>query len=89
MGHANCPTTVTGRSGGAGTKNQKTGAWTNPAGSPRAQEALTFIQGSDAPPPATHEKTAADLVLTLHSWTRGHTIVLHDKMAPPYARTAT
>ena len=67
----------------------KTGAWTNLAGSPHAQEALPFIQESDAPPPATHQETAAALVLTLHSWTRGRTIVLHDKTGPPYARTAT
>ena len=32
----------------------KTGAWTNLAGSPSAQEASTFIQESDAPPPATY-----------------------------------
>ena len=67
----------------------KAGAWTNLAGSRHAQEALTFIQESDAPPPATLEETAAALVLTLHSWTRGHAIVLHDKTGPPYARTAT
>ena len=67
----------------------KAGAWTNLAGAPRAQEALTFIQESDAPPPATLEETAAALVLTLHSWTRGHTIVLHDIKPLPYARIAT
>ena len=67
----------------------KTGAWTNLAGSPRAQEALTFIQESDAPPPATHQETATSLVLTLHSWTQGHTNVLHEKMCPPCASTAT
>ena len=67
----------------------KTGAWRNLAGSPRAQEALTFIQESDARPPATHEETAAALVLALHSWTQGHTIVLHDKTGPQYVRTAT
>ena len=67
----------------------KTGAWTNLAGSSRPQEALTFIQESDASSPATHEETVAALVPTLHSWTRGHTIVLHDKTGPPYARTAT
>ena len=67
----------------------KTGAWTNLTGAPRAKEALAFIQESDAPPPATLEETAAALVLTLHSWTRGHTIVVHDKTGPPYARTAT
>ena len=67
----------------------KTGVWTNLAGSRRAQEALTFIQESDAPLPATKEEKVAALVLTLHSWTRGHTIVLHDKTPPPYARTAT
>ena len=61
----------------------KTGAWTNLTGAPRAQEALTFIQESDAPPPTTLEETAAALVLTVHSWTRGHTIVLHDKTDPP------
>ena len=61
----------------------KTGAWTNLAGSPRAQEALTFIQEADAPPPATHEETVAALILTLHSWTRGHSIVLHEKAPPP------
>ena len=70
-------------------RETKTGAWTNLPGSPCAQEALTFIQESDAPPPAIHEETAAALVLTLHSWTRGHTIVLHDKTAPPYASTTT
>ena len=57
-------------------RETKTGAWTNLAGSQRAQE-------SDAPPPATHEESAAAVVLTLQSWTRGHTIVLHDKMPPP------
>ena len=67
-------------------RETKTGAWTNLTGAPRAQEALTFIQESDAPPPATLEETAAALVLTLHSWTRGHTIVLYDKTGPPYAR---
>ena len=67
----------------------KTGAWTYLVGSPHTQEALTFIQESAAPLPATHKETAAALVLTLHSWTRGHTIVLHDKTGPPYARTAT
>ena len=67
----------------------KTGAWTNLTGSPHAQEALTFIQESDGPPPATHKETAAALVLTLHIRTRGHPIVLHDETAPPYARTAT
>ena len=70
-------------------RETKTGAWMNLAGAPRAQEALTFIQESHAPPPATLEETAAALVLTLHSWTRGHTFVLHDKTGPPYARTAT
>ena len=70
-------------------RETKTGAWTNLTGAPRAREALTFIRESDAPPPATLEETASALVLTLHSWTRGHTIVLHDKKAPPYARTAT
>ena len=59
------------------------GAWTTLPRSRRAQETLTFIQKSDAPAPATHEETAAALVLTLHSWTRGHTIVLHDKTPPP------
>ena len=67
----------------------KTGDWTNLAGSPRAQEALTLIQESDAPPQATYEETAAALFLALHNWTPGHTIVLHDKTPPPYARTAT
>ena len=61
----------------------KTAAWTNIAGSTHAQEALTFIQESDARPPVTHEETAAALVLTLHSWTRGHTIVLHEKKRAP------
>ena len=87
-GHTRLSSTVTGRYGGAGTRIQK-GAWTNLAGSPHAQEALTFIEESDAPPPATHEEIAAALVLTLHGWTRGHTIVLHDKTGPPCARTAT
>ena len=67
----------------------KTWAWTNLAGTPHTQEALTFIQESDATPPATHEETAAALFLTLHSWTRSHTIVPHDKTGPPYAATAT
>ena len=61
----------------------KTGAWTNLAASPHAQEALIFIQETDAPPPATHKDTAAALLLTLHSWTWGHTIVLHDKTGAP------
>ena len=47
----------------------KTGAWTNLAGSPRAQEALTFIQEFDASLPATHKETAAPLVLTPHRQT--------------------
>ena len=67
----------------------KTGAWTNITGALGAKEALAFLQASDAPPPATLEETVAALVLTLHSWTRGHTIVLYDKTGPPYARTAT
>ena len=67
----------------------KAGAWTYLTGASHAKEALAFIQESDAPPPATLEETAAALVLTLHSWTRGPTIVLHDKTGPPYARTAT
>ena len=67
----------------------KTGAWTNLLGDPHAKEALAFIQESVAPRPATLEETAATLVLALHSWTRGHTILLHDKTGPPYARTAT
>ena len=67
----------------------KTGVWTNLNGAPRAKEALALIQESDAQPPATLEETAAALVLTLHSWTRRGTIVLHDKTGPPYARTAT
>ena len=67
----------------------KTGSWTNLTAALCAQEAPTFIQESDAPPPATLEETAAALVLTLLSWMRGHTIVLHDKTPPPYARTAT
>ena len=70
-------------------RETKTGAWTNLTGAQHAKEALAFIQESDAPPPATLEETAAALVLTLHSWTRGHTIVLHDKTGPPCARTAT
>ena len=70
-------------------RETKNGAWTNLAGAPRAQEALTFIQYSDAPPAATLEETAAALVLILHSWTRGHTIVLHDTTGPLYACTAT
>ena len=70
-------------------RETRTGAWTNLTGAPHAEEALAFIQESDAPPPATLEETAAALVLTLHSWTRGHTILLHDKTGPPYARTAT
>ena len=70
-------------------RETKNGAWTNLAGAPRGQEALTFIQESDAPPPASLEETAAGLILILHSWTRGHTIVLHHKTGPPYARTAT
>ena len=70
-------------------RETKTGAWTNLTAAPRAQKSLAFIEESDAPPPATLEETAAPLVLTLHSWTRGHTIVLQDKTGPPYARTAT
>ena len=70
-------------------RETKTGTWTNLAGAPRAQEALTFIQKSDAPLPATLGETAAALVLTLHSWTQGHVIVLHDKTGPRYARTTT
>ena len=70
-------------------RETKTGAWTNLTQAPHAKEALDFIQESDALPPATLEETAEALVLTLHSWTRGHTIVLHDKTGPPYARTAT
>ena len=68
-------------------RETKTGAWTNLTGAPRAKEALAFIQESDAPPPATLKETAAALVLTLHSWTWGHTNVLHDKTGPTYART--
>ena len=67
----------------------KTGAWTNLAGSRHLQEALMFIQESEAPLPATHEQTAAALVLTLHSWTRGDSILLQDKTGLSYARTAT
>ena len=48
-------------------RKTRTGASSNHIGAPRAQEALTSIQGSDAPPPATLEETAAALVLTLHS----------------------
>ena len=70
-------------------RDTKTGAWTNLTGAPHAKEGLASIQEFDAPPPATLEETAAALVLTLHSWRRGHTIVLHDKRGPPYARTAT
>ena len=70
-------------------RETKTGAPTNLTRAPHAEEALDFIQKSDAPPPATLEETAEALVLTLHSGTRGHTIVLHDKTGPPYARTAT
>ena len=55
----------------------------NLAGAPRAQEDLTFVAESDAQLPATLEETAAALVLTLHSWMLGHTIVLHDKISPP------
>ena len=58
-------------------------------GAPPANEALPFIQELVTPPPANLEETAAALVLTLHSWTRGQTIILHDKTGPPYARTAT
>ena len=68
-------------------RETKTGAWTNLTGAPHAKELLAFIQESDTPPPATLEETAAALVLTLHSWTRGHTIILHDKTGPPYACT--
>ena len=70
-------------------RETKTGAWTNLTRAPHAEEALDFIQESDVPPPATLEETAEALVRILHSWTRGHTIVLHDKTGPPYARTAT
>ena len=64
-------------------RETKTGARTNLTRAPHAEEALDFIQESDAPPPATLEETAEALILTLHSWTRGHTIVLHDKTGPP------
>ena len=70
-------------------RGTKPGAWANLTGAPRAQVALSCIQESDAPPPATLEQTATALVLTLYSWTRGHTIVLDDKTGPNYARTAT
>ena len=70
-------------------RETKSGAWTNLTGARRAKEALASIQESNAPPTATPEETAAALVPTLHSWTRGHNIVLHDKTGPPYARTAT
>ena len=70
-------------------RETKTGAWKNLTGAPRAQEALTFIEESDAPPSPTLAETGAALVLTLHSRTRGHTIVLHDRTGPPYVRTGT
>ena len=70
-------------------RETKAGAWRNLTGAAHAKEALAFIQESDAPLPATLEETAAALVLTLHSWTRRHTNVLHDKTGPPYARTTT
>ena len=80
-GHAKRPATVTRRSGAAGTGNQN---WSldEPHRSP------TRAAGPDLHP-ATLEETGESVVLGLHSWTRGHTIVLHDKTAPPYARTAT
>ena len=70
-------------------RETKTRAWTNLTRAPHAEEALDFIQKSDPQLPATLKETAEALVLTLHSWTRGHTIVLHNKTGPPYARTAT
>ena len=48
-------------------RETKTGAWMNLAGAPRAQEAMTFIQESNTPPPAILQETAAALVLTLQS----------------------
>ena len=54
-----------------------------------AQEAFDHIQQSDDPPPAECEEAAPILVLTLHSWTWGHTITVRDPTGPPYARTAT
>ena len=53
-----------------------------------AQEALDQFLDSDDPPPAECEEATLILVLTLHSLTWGHTITVHDKTGPPYARTA-
>ena len=39
-------------------RETKTGAWTNLTRAPHAEEALDFIQESDATPPATLEETA-------------------------------
>ena len=67
----------------------KAGSWMDLTEARPAQEDLDHIQKSDGLQPATHEETAADLILTLNSWTWNHTIPLHDKIGPPYARTAT
>ena len=53
------------------------------------QGVLEHIQESDEPLPAECEEAALILVLTLQSWTWGHTITLRDKTGPPYACTAT
>ena len=60
-----------------------TGAWTNLTRASHAEEALDFIQESDAPPPATLEETAEALVLTLHSWTRGTPSSCMTRQGPP------
>ena len=45
----------------------KGGSWMELAEAQHAQEALDQVQESDGPPPATHEQTAAGLILALHS----------------------
>ena len=52
-----------------------------------APEALQHIQELVGPPPTSYEEAALILILTLHSWTWNHTISVHDKTGPPYART--
>ena len=48
-----------------------------------AQEALDHIQQSGDLPLARDEAIAAGLILALHSWTRNHTVTLHDQTGPP------
>ena len=67
----------------------KTASWREVTEAQHAQEALDHIQQLHDPPPAECEEAALILVLTLHSWTWGHTITLHEKTGPPYAPTVT